>query len=68
MLNLRNVGAYIFWLDDLGDYQNGRNRSEQDQVSLIEEGQSYKGICRTGVKLNDTNEDIKQVKTTCSLN
>ena len=51
-----------------GEYQNGRNRSEQDQVSLIEEGQSYKGICRTGVKLNDTNEDIKQVKTTCSLN
>ena len=49
-------------------YQNGRNRSEQDQVSLIGEGQSYKGICRTGVKLNDTNEDIKQVKTTCSLN
>nr|POE49648.1 hypothetical protein CFP56_05865 [Quercus suber] len=45
-----------------GSYQNGRNRSEQDQVSLIEEGQSYKGICRTGVKLNDTNEDIKQVK------
>ena len=51
-----------------GFYQNGRNRSEQDQVTLIEEGQSYKGICRTGVKLNDTNEDIKQVKTTCSLN
>ena len=44
------------------EYQNVRNKSKQDQASLIEEAESYKGICRTSVKLNDISEDTEQVK------
>ena len=46
-----NPKFFSYCLISRTPYQNVRNKSKQDQASLTKEAESYKGICRTSVKL-----------------